>query len=167
MPNLPQRKHPRLKEYNYSTPGAYFITICTHEHRCLFGEYTNTDLILSAYGCIAEEQLFLLETRYPFLKITHHVIMPNHIHAILELDTSSNPPDKRPTLNDIICAYKSLTTRACKQQKPIDKLFQASYYDHVIRTDADYREIAQYIIDNPAKWFYNKLYIEQDAHDHE
>ncbi len=93
----------------------------------------------------------LLEQRYPLLKIDQYVIMPNHIHAILLLQETAgvNP---RPTIMDIVCAYKSLTTRQCKKVQPIDKLFQTSFYEHVIRDREDYNEIAEYIVNNPKQW---------------
>lgn len=157
-----QRKHPRLKQYDYSQPGAYFITICTENKRCLLsyiveGASNAVKPTLTDHGKIAQEQLLLLEERYPFLKVAQYVIMPNHIHAILVLgDDGSGKP--RPSLNDIICAYKSLTTRICKRAYPIDKLFQTSYYEHVIRGREDYLEIAAYIENNPMRWTLDKLY---------
>ena len=102
----------------------------------------------------------MLEQRYPSLKIDQYVIMPNHIHAILVLKEAAgvNP---RPTITDIVCAYKSLTTRECKKVRPIDKLFQASFYEHVIRGREDYKEIAEYIVNNPKQWELDKLYSEE------
>ena len=83
--------------------------------------------------------------------------MPNHIHAIFQLaETAGVSP--RPTVTDIICAYKSLTTRACKAAAPIGKLFQTSFYDHVIRNQKDYLEISEYILNNPKQWELDKLY---------
>ena len=124
--NLPKRKHSRLNHYDYSTTGAYFITICTHSRRCLLSRIVGRGLApaeiqYTAYGQIAQEQLLLLEQRYPSLKIDQYVIMPNHIHAILFLEEAAGN-DQRPTLIDIVCAYKSLTTRQCKRAQPIDKL---------------------------------------------
>ena len=161
---LPQRKHPRLNHYDYSTPGAYFVTICTQNRRCLLshivgrglGPAENRDTV---YGEIAKQQLLLLEKRYPNLKIDQYVIMPNHIHAILLLEEAAGA-SPRPTLMDIICTYKSLTTKACKQAKSIDKLFQTSFYEHVIRGQADYDEIAEYIVNNPKQWELDSLFSE-------
>ena len=159
---LPQRKHPRLGHYDYSTAGAYFITICTHNRRCLLSRIVGRGLApaeiqYSAYGNIAREQLLLLEKRYPFLKVDQFVIMPNHIHTILFLEETAGD-DLRPAITDIVCAYKSLTTRACKKVQPIEKLFQTSFYDHVIRGREDYNEIAEYIVNNPKQWELDKLY---------
>ena len=86
--------------------------------------------------------------------------MPNHIHAIIILEEAAGA-SPRPTLSDVICAYKSLTKRECNKIKPISKLFQNSFYDHVIRNEVDYSEVLKYIEENPAKWYYDKLYTEQ------
>lgn len=163
--NLPKRKHPRLHHYDYGTAGAYFITICTQNRRCLLSRIVGRGLApaeirYTAYGQIAQEQLLLLEQRYPSLKIDQYVIMPNHIHAILLLEEVAgvNP---RPTITDIVCAYKSLTTRQCKKAQPIDRLFQTSFYEHIIRGYEDYHEIAEYIVNNPKQWELDKLYTNE------
>ena len=102
----------------------------------------------------------MLEQRYPSLKIDQYVIMPNHIHAILLLQETAGDR-QRPTIMDIVCAYKSLTTRDCKKVRPIDKLFQTSFYEHVIRGREDYDEIAEYIVNNPKQWELDNLYSEE------
>ena len=159
---LPKRKHPRLESYDYSTAGAYFVTICTQDRRCLLSHIvgTSAEIQYTSYGEIAREQLFLLEQRYPFLKIDQYVIMPNHIHAILMLSEAVTDRP-RPTVTDIVCAYKSLTTRECKKVRPVGKLFQTSFYEHVIRGRKDYDEIAEYIVNNPKQWELDKLYSEK------
>ena len=159
---LRKRKHPRLDHYDYSTAGAYFITICTQSRRCLLSRIVGrwlspAEIQYTAYGKIAREQLLLLEQRYPSLKIDQYVIMPNHIHAILLLQETPGVTE-RPTIMDIVCAYKSLTTRQCKKVQPIGKLFQTSFYEHVIRGGEDYNEIAEYIANNPKRWELDKLY---------
>ena len=160
--HLLKRKHPRLARYDYSTAGAYFITICTQNRKCLLSyiagqKLAPAEIRYTAYGKIAEEQLFLLEKRYPCLKIDQYVIMPNHIHAILLLDGAAGA-SPRSTITDIVCAYKSLTTRACKKVQPIEKLFQTSFYEHVIRGREDYDDIAEYIANNSKQWELDKLY---------
>ena len=163
--NLPKRKHPRLKNFDYSKSGAYFITICTHNKQCLLSQIVGQGLApaenrYTTYGEIAKEQLFLLEKRYPSVKIDQYVIMPNHIHAIIVLNDAAGA-SPRPTITDVICAYKSLTTRECKKIKAIDKVFQTSFYEHVIRGQDDYAEIAEYIANNPKRWELDQLYSEK------
>jgi REP element-mobilizing transposase RayT len=161
MGDLPKRKHARLKEYDYSTPGAYFITICTQDRRCVLSHIVGRGLApaeiqYTQYGEIAKKQLFLLEERYPNLKIDQYMIMPNHIHVIFLLEAAGASP--RPTVMDAVCAYKSLTTRECKKLQPIDKLFQTSFYEHVIRGREEYMEIAEYITNNPKQWELDEMY---------
>ena len=163
--NLPKRKHPRLDHYDYRAAGAYFITICTQNRRCLLSRVVGRGLApaeieYTAYGKIAQEQLLLLEQRYPSLRIDRYVIMPNHIHAILVLEETAGVT-VNPTIMDIVCAYKSLTTRQCKKVLPIDKLFQSSFYEHVIRGHEDYLEIAEYIMNNPKQWELDTLYAKE------
>jgi len=163
--NLPKRKHPRLDHYDYSTAGAYFITICTQSRRCLLSRIVGRGLApaeiqYTAYGQIAQEQLLLLEQRFPSLKIDQYVIMPNHIHVILFLEETAGVTP-RPTVMDIVCAYKSLTTRQCKKVQPIDKLFQTSFYEHIIRGREDYNALAEYIVNNPKQWELDRLYSKE------
>ena len=88
--------------------------------------------------------------------------MPNHIHVILLLEEMEGDP-QAPTIMDIICAHKSLTTMQCKKAQPIDKLFQTSFYEHVIRGREDYNEIAEYIVNNPVQWELDKLYTQEES----
>ncbi len=174
---LPKRKHPRLTDFDYSAEGVYFVTICTQNKRCLLSnivgrgftpaeEYEHLGSVrsvveLTPYGKIAEEQLFLLEERFLGLAVDEYVIMPNHIHVIFAINTETAGVNPRPTVMDIVCAYKSLTTRECKKIKPIKKLFQTSFYEHIIRNEKDYNETVAYISGNPDKWLFDKLYSEE------
>ncbi len=176
---LPKRKHPRLECYDYSSEGAYYVTICTQNRRCMLSRIVGQGLAPAAcdtdtseckveyteYGKIAEQQFFLLEQKYPYLTVDKYVIMPNHIHVIFIFGEKTVGDDEktagvnpRPTLMDIVCSYKSLTTRECKKTHTIDKLFQTSFYEHVIRDKEDYRNIVKYIHENPLMWQFDKLY---------
>ena len=129
---LPKRKHPRLKWFDYSTCGAYFVTICTQNRKCLLSHIVGRGLAPAEekitdctwLGEIAEQQLLSLNKRYSFLTVDQYVIMPNHIHAILIFDDKAAGASPRPTLSDIICTYKSLTTLECRRKGFKDKLFQ-------------------------------------------
>ena len=106
----------------------------------------------------AEQQLLSLENRYEYLSVDKYVIMPNHIHVVLILESDAAGASPRPTLTDIVCAYKSLTTRECKKNGFDGKLFQTSFYEHIIRCREDYEEIEKYIYENPIRWYYDELY---------
>ena len=164
---LPKRKHPRLDNFDYSSNGAYFITICTQNRRCVLSHVVGRGLAPAAscieytsLGKIAEQQLFLLAARYSCIAIDQYVIMPNHIHAILILKSEAAGASPRPTIMDIVCTYKSLTTRECKKNGYQGKLFQTSFFEHVIRGREDYDEIVKYICENPVRWCYDELYTD-------
>ena len=160
--NSPNRKHIRLKDYDYNSCGAYFITICAQNRCNIFSNIVGRGLApaetieieYTPLGKIAEQQLFLLKDRYQYLIIDQYVIMPDHIHMILFLDNESAGASPRPTIMDIICAYKSLTTLEIKRSGFRDKIFQTSFYEHIIRNKTDYDEIAKYIHENPIRWYY-------------
>ena len=166
---LPQRKHTRLQNFDYSTTGAYFITICTHNRRCVLSKVVGRGLApaerngieYTSLGEIAERQLLMLEERYPFLSVDQYVIMPNHIHVILILENQTAGASPRPTVMDIVCAFKSLTTRECKKNGFQGSLFQTSFYDHVIRDREDYEKRVKYIDENPIRWYYDELFVEE------
>ena len=164
--NFPKRKHPRLVYYDYSKSGYYHVTICIEGRKPFLSTVgrglapaANT-VTLTEIGKIAEEQLLLLESRYPFVKIDRYVIMPNHIHIIFALFGKTAGASPRPTLSDIVCAYKSRTTRICNKllQTPGRRIFQTSFYDEIIRNQAAYDEISKYIFENPMKWEEDELY---------
>ncbi len=167
--NLPKRKHPRLDNYDYSSNGAYFVTICTQNRQCMLSRIVGRGLApaetkeieYTSFGEIAEKQLFLLGDRYSHLSIDQYVIMPNHIHVIMILNGEAAGASPRPTITDIVCSYKSLTTRECKKNGFEGKLFQTSFYEHIIRGREDYEEIVKYIYKNPIRWYYDELYAQE------
>ena len=163
--NLPKRKPTRLKGYDYSQNGAYFITICTNDKKCILGNIVGqglapAEIILSQYGKIAKEQLLDLENRYKTIEINKYVIMPNHIHIIAFLDNTAGA-SPCPTISDVICSFKSLTTRICnKSNNKPQKIFQSSFHDHIIRGEKDYRKIWEYIDSNVERWEKDCFYSE-------
>ena len=166
---LPKRKHPRLADYDYSANGAYFVTICSQNKRHIFSRIVGRGLApaepispeYTIYGKIAQQQFDLLEERYPGLTVDRCVIMPNHIHAVLLLEHDAAGASPRPTLMDIICAYKSLTTRECRKHGLTGRLFQSSFYEHIVRGREDYEDICRYIEENPLRWQSDRLYTEE------
>ncbi len=161
-----KRKPTRLKEYDYSTPGAYFVTICTKDRQNLLSEIAvgqglaPAENRLTIYGQILQQQIEHLEERYVGVKIDCYVIMPNHIHLIISNYEASAGASPCPTISDVICALKSIATRMCKKAGYSEQqIFQTSFHDHIIRNEKDYKKIYEYIETNPLKWeldcFYN------------
>ena len=167
MTALKSRKTTRLKVVDYDCNHVIFLTICTKDRRCTLSSVVGTGVLdgpqmeLSQYGKIADKYINQLNDFYENLSVESYVIMPNHIHMVLFLEEDAAGDSRRPTLMDVVCAYKSLTTRACKKEQPIEKLFQTSFYEHVIRNRNDYLEIAEYILENPCKWELDKLYSKE------
>ena len=175
---LPKRKHTRLQDYDYSSIGVYFVTICTKNRahtlsRIVGRGLAPAEIEYTKFGEIAHEQLLSLEERYSFLTIDKYVIMPNHIHIIFFMKDEAAGANKfrfaqrqvclwqtlsRPTLMDIVCTYKSLTTRACKKSGMQEGLFQTSFYEHIIRNNHDYEQTVKYVHENPMNWYYDELY---------
>lgn len=161
-----KKKPNRLKDYDYSQNGAYFVTICVQNRKPVLSRISVAEglappeIHLLPFGKIAQAQLSDLQNRFRNLSIDNYVIMPNHIHILMRLDSIGGASPSATTLSDVICAFKSLTTRECKQIAPIEKLFQRSFYDHIIRDGYDYQIRWQYIDDNPVKWCEDSLYIE-------
>ena len=179
---LPKRKPTRLKDFDYSTPGAYFVTICTRDRKHIFSEIVipnaaTTEVTNSAVGeglappeygvklkpCgeVVQEQLRSLETRFSSVTIEDYIIMPDHIHAILFLHERAGGASPSPTLDGVLCAFKSLTSRICKQRYGIEKIFQRSSAEHIIRDREDYETRRKYIYENPMRWYYKYLNAEE------
>lgn len=171
---LPRRKTLRLKNFNYGTDGAYFITICTYNRVCTLSEIVGEGLAppsvqLTDYGIVLDEQIRLLHSRFPSVSVDNYVIMPNHVHLLFRLasitDTGGASPSPtvhdgkttEPTVIDVVRVLKSQSTRLCRGTS---KLFQRSFYDHVVRREDDYCRIWNYIETNPAKWKEDRFYIQ-------
>ena len=159
--NYPKRKANRLSEYDYSSPGAYFITICTWKKRCILGKIAVGAGIarppiveLSEYGRAVQSAICSIESHYENITVNNYVIMPNHVHLILQIHTNEDGRAMpAPTVSTVIQQMKGTV---CKQTG--QKIWQKLFYDHVIRNEDDYWEIYNYIDSNPVKWIEDKLY---------
>ncbi len=111
-PKIHTRRSIRLKYYDYSQPGLYFITICVFKHRCLFGKINNSELILSDAGQMLEQQWQELASRFKPIKLHEFIVMPNHFHGIIEFrqNEKGQPQGFAPTIGDVVGAFKSIST---------------------------------------------------------
>jgi REP element-mobilizing transposase RayT len=166
------RRLTRLQEYDYSQPGAYFVTVCTKNRSCLFGEIDNDRMRLSSYGEIIRLSWFDLPQHYTNVELDAFVIMPNHIHGIIFLTDvgaglkpapTDSPRDKRHGLPEIIRAFKTFSSRQINKFRnmPGASVWQRNYYEHVIRRDESLAKIREYIETNPLRWALDK---ENPAH---
>ena len=163
--DLPRRKSNRLPEVDYSTPGVYFVTVCPHDRRCILSSITvgadalgGPRLQLTDIGKTVE-QYILSTDRIPGCRVDKYVIMPNHIHMLLRIDSDdthseNGPPGaSAPTVSDAVGALKRLVNREIGHN-----IWQRSFHEHVSRNESDYREIWEYIENNPAKWAEDRYY---------
>ena len=176
MKELPTRKSLRLKQYDYSRNGAYFITICTYNREHLLGHIVGADDPVrpsvteeSEIGQIARTCWNEINNIYQNIRTDKFCIMPNHVHGIIFIENGDGHVERdaggqagdvggqgRPPLHKVLQGYKSVTTRMCFQMGH-QKIWQRSYHDRIIRSEAEYQKIWQYIEENPTKW-------EEDEH---
>ncbi len=175
---LLKRKTIRIKDYDYSNEGMYFITICTKNKipmlsNIIFDTVGNDALVVpNKIGNIIDECWKNIETQNENIFINEYVIMPNHIHGIIEIKNQKERELKiekrygfeveerrgRRSLQSILKDFKSVTTRKYNKivnEKYKNMLWQKSYYEHIIRNEKEYYEIVKYIKNNPLKWIYN------------
>ena len=158
----------RLPRHDYSQPGAYFITICAADRRCIFGEVADGEIRLNKNGLIVAEQWARLPSHYPDASLDEFVIMPNHVHGIICLSDgnpssvgagfkparASQPTKRRDGLPEIIRGFKTFSSRRINQLRgtPGNPVWQRNYYEHVVRGEDDLDRIRRYIVENPLKW---------------
>lgn len=158
MNNLPKRKPIRIADYDYSTPGAYFITVCTANREKIFWNSVGADIIrpqnvpLSIAGKIAEQGVIQIAEHYKNVVVDKYCIMPDHIHMILRIESdTSGRMVSAPTVSTVVGSMKRWVSKQIG--RPI---WQKSFYDHGIRNQQDYNEIWQYIENNPLKYALKK-----------
>lgn len=154
---ITERKTNRLKNYNYSSPGAYFVTICTKNREKILSKISvgatigrPTEVRLAKCGLIVDEAISNIPKIYPMISVDKYVIMPDHIHLIIQIHADEfGRAMPAPTIQTVIAQLKGYVTK--KYGTPI---WQKLFYDHIIRNKHDYEEISKYIDNNPAKWLY-------------
>jgi putative transposase len=165
-PNIHNRQSIRLKGYDYSKPGSYFITICVQNQKCIFGEIVEEKMVLNNFGNLISNCWLSLPKRFSRLILDQHIIMPNHLHGILNIEKNNLSKDTTATeiknpLSNIIKCFKNETTVKINQLRKNDfnKLWQRNYYEHIIRDRDDLIFTRDYIINNPKNWKSDELYL--------
>ena len=160
------RRSIRLKEYDYSQNGGYFITICTNGGECLFGNIVIGEMQLNKYGIIIRKEWLKTGEMRSNLLIDEFIIMPNHLHGIIMImDNCRGTLQRAPTVEQfgkpvsnsiptIIRLFKASTTKQINQVRHTSgtSIWQRNYYEHVIRNEEDLKQIREYIVNNPRKW---------------
>jgi putative transposase len=180
MTDNKNRKSIRIQGYDYSQNGAYFVTICTHNKQCLFGQVESGKMVLNKLGLLVEGVWRDISKHYKSVLIDEFVIMPNHVHGIIWLQDSweqlgamnhaptavtndanvgaqfiaPNPRKTQPTLGEVVRAFKARASQASKTIRAVDSkiLWQRNYYEHVVRNEPDLQAIREYINNNPKQW---------------
>ena len=162
--DYPNRKRTRLQQYDYSTPGAYFITICTKNRMPLLSRIDvgtvvpdGPQITLSRYGKIADNQIRGMSDFYTHITIEKYVIMPNHIHLLIRIKENGPPRTVVPTRLSDISRFIGTFKRFCDREYGRN-IWQARSYDHIIRDQTDYDDIWTYIDNNPRKWKEDRFY---------
>jgi len=187
-PDIHHRKSIRLKGYDYSQKGLYFITICTQHMIPLFGKIEKGKMILNEYGEIAAEEWEKSEEIRNEIELCEYIVMPNHFHGIVRINAGANgrspvlgiggmrgnssnreinigegenpvPKMQARSVSSLVSGYKSVVTKRINQIRsmPGEKLWQRNYWEHIIRNEDEYFRIANYIKNNPEKWYNDKL----------
>lgn len=170
---LPERKNIRLKNYDYSEPGEYFITICTkNKEKLLWNDKLDAQnfgfklvgahrvrpcgLPLSPTGIVVEQKLNQWNCAYKNVYLSSYVIMPNHLHIVIViLPNESGRTRCAPTVSRMIKMFKETVTKQLGEN-----IWQKLFHDHIIRDKRDYDEITKYIHENPQKWQFDELFSE-------
>ena len=145
---FPKRKHPRLKEYDYSTDGGYFVTVCVKNKEKLLGAPALIDgkIKLTPIGETAEKHIKSINSAYDGVRVDSYVIMPDHIHMLITIGGGMRAC--RPTcLQTVVRTFKTMVTREIGFS-----VWQSSFYEHVVRDEEDYTDIDNYIKANPQKY---------------
>ena len=190
-------KSTRLPKWDYGSDGMYFVTMCTKNKQYYFGDIFNGNMQLSKLGEISNNYWIAIPDHFPFVQLHEYVIMPNHVHGILEICKRRDEATPRLTIDEatprltigqhphmshispkpqslsvIIGSFKSIVTKIIHQNFPeIPFAWQPRYHDHIIRNETDLNRIRKYIRDNPLKWDmdkYNPAHIRKEhKHDKE
>lgn len=165
----------RLPDYDYTQNGAYFVTLCVHQRQCLFGDISDDGKVhLNEYGTVVQKEWLRTETIRPEVELGEFVVMPNHFHAIVIIrdvgahgcaplqnapsDNSSSLKRQPRSLGSLVAGFKSITTKRINilRSTASAPVWQRNYYEHVIRNARDFSAICAYILNNPARWMFDR-----------
>lgn len=161
---LPRRQSLRLRGYDYSTRGLYFVTVCSHRKKCLLGTVECERVRLSPAGRAVQRAWYGLPKRFPGLMLDAFVVMPNHVHGVIAIvgaglappagAASCAPTGARFSLGDVMRVFKSTSAIAANRvlRREGTPLWQRNFYEHIIRRGEDLTKIQRYVLENPMRW---------------
>jgi REP element-mobilizing transposase RayT len=174
---LRDRKHIRLRDFDYASDGWYFVTICTQNREFYFGEIKDRQMVFTGIGEIARQLWTEISAHFPMAELGEFVVMPNHVHGIIRIhrtDVACNIPTndtptknqymasispKPGTLSAMIRSYKSAVTKRCHDHQISNFGWQSRFHDHIIRNQDEFDRIERYIMENTANWENDKFFI--------
>ena len=172
--NKHRRRSIRLRGFDYSQAGAYFVTICTHERACRFGDVVDGDMRLNEAGRIVEQCWSAIPIHFPDVVLDAFIVMPNHVHGIVVITDGTvgaknfsplqdnvmtiRKPVRSPskTIGSIVRGFKIGVTQWFRREGGTDKIWQRNYYEHIIRDDISLNRIREYVQNNPMQWSYDR-----------
>jgi putative transposase len=149
---IPMRRSIRLRDYDYGSEGLYFVTICTNDRLCMFGQIVESKMRSNDAGKIIDEAW---STMFRFFDDgISWIVMPNHLHGIIAIDPQANKTSSRKLLGRLVGGFKTITTKRVNEIRatPGAILWQRGFYEHIIRDDRSFANIVAYIEDNPSRW---------------
>jgi len=168
--NKHHRRSIRLQNWSYANIGAYFVTICCQNRKCIFGKIVDKKMILNEYGEITGNAWNKLPQHHTNIELGAFIVMPNHIHGIITINTTNiaavtnhdnnrnnrqlaryQNPGKN-TLSSIVGSYKSTVSKQIHRIGFVGDIWQRNFYEHVIRNEIGYAKITEYIRKNPVLW---------------
>ena len=155
-PSIHHRRSIRFKGYDYSQPGAYFITICTHQKKCLFGKVFDGQMQLNNFGNIVQFHWRSLEKHHSHIRLDQFVVMPNHFHGIIIINKNVDAAigQQQKAMPEIIRGFKTFSARQVNKVRHQSgvPLWQRNYYERIIRNEEELDRVQKYIINNPRNW---------------
>ncbi|MDT8442481.1 MAG: transposase [Desulfuromonadales bacterium] len=168
-PEIHHRRSIRLRDFDYATAGAYFITVCAHERQCTFGDIVDGVVGLNEMGGMVRDCWTAVPGHFGQCALDEFVVMPNHFHGIIQIvgarfiapacagamtDKTKGAMNRAPTVGEIVRAFKARCTHTINhhRQTPGAPVWQRNYYERIIRNDRELAETRQYIAANPAQW---------------
>jgi len=163
--NAFHRRSVRLRGYDYSANGLYFITICTQDRLPLFGNIVAKEVVLNDAGLAVEMCWRDIPNHFAWIKVDEFVVMPNHVHGIIEIcernhgENRAGAKDVLPlrhgtscTVGSVVRGFKTGVTKWFRANTDIDRVWQRNYHEHVIRNEESHQRIVEYIRTNPQRW---------------
>lgn len=162
--DIHHRKSIRLRGYDYSQVGMYFITICTHDRFPLFGEIIDGKMMQNEMGMIAEKCWCAIPDHFPWVMLDAFIVMPNHVHGTITVGANDVgakdflPLQSKPkhgtsrTIGSIVRGFKIGVTKWFRSNTDVHVVWQRNYYEHIVRNEEAYLKIAEYIQTNPQRW---------------